>query len=129
MIVYNLKQFLNSELPSEKVYVGPLRGEIPDRTIQLIPSGGVPQAWYQYVTESIQIMVRDIDGPSTFKLAKDVYNILNNRFGLILPANTVGTVVYPEIQTAQISANQLPGYIGDDDNGRAMYSTNYRIIF
>ena len=129
MILYNLKQYLNNEFPTETIYAGSKKGDIPDRIIQLIDTGGTPSAWYEYVSETIQIIVRDIDNPKAYKLAKDIYDLINNRFGLILPSNVVGTDTYPEIQTAQISANQTPGYIGDDEGGRSEYSTNYRIIY
>jgi hypothetical protein len=129
MILYNLKQYLNDEFPTETIYAGSKRDNGTDRMIQIIDPGGVPEAWFEFVRESIQIIVRDIDSTKAFKLAKDVYDKINNRFGLILPSNTVGTDVYPEIQTAQISANATPGYIGDDENGRSEYSTNYRVIY
>jgi hypothetical protein len=130
MILYNLKQYLNDEFPTEKIYAGSKKGDdMPDRLVQLIDTGGTLSAWFEYVTETIQIIVRDIDSPRAYKLAKDIYDKINNRYGLILPANTVGTDIYTEIQTAQISANQTPGYIGDDEGGRSEYSTNYRIIY
>lgn len=129
MILYNLKQYLKNEFPAETIYAGSRKDGLSDRTVQIIDNGGTQEPWFEFIAESIQIMVRDVDSPKAYKLAKDIYDKINNRYGLILPANTVGTDVYPEIQTAQISANATPGYIGDDDNGRSEYSTNFRIIF
>jgi hypothetical protein len=128
MILYNLKRYLEAEFPAETFIAGSKKNP-PDRMVQLIDTGGVPQPWYEFVSESIQCIIKDVSGPKAFELAKQIYEKLKNRYGLILPSATVGTETYPQIQTAQISPNQTPGYIGDDEGGRSTYSVNFRIYY
>jgi hypothetical protein len=102
--------------------------QVPDQLIQIIEEGGSSTAWFKYTTYTIQIITRDIDSPKARILAYAVYNLLDNKFGLIFPEVTVDSIVYASQQFAQISANTEPAFIGYNENGLAEYSNTYRLI-
>jgi hypothetical protein len=132
-MIYNIVQYLRDELPTETIYpnaaikINPAIN-IPDRIVIVKETGGIETAWFQFQTRTIQIICRDIDQPKARSLALEVHSKINNKFGLLLPSITVDGTVYPQIESAQISANALPQSVGFEPEGRAEFSTNYRII-
>ena len=132
-MIYNFAQLLRTQFPTEVVYVDgrvKLAGQasIPARCLLVIDTGGVERPWILRQTATVQITARDVDAPRARKLAHDVFYYLTSRFGLILPQITIGGVLHPQIQTAQISATQMPYDLGPDEDGRFEYVTNYEII-
>lgn len=132
-MIYNLVELLRNQFPTETIYANGrvlIAGQesIPDRNILVNETGGNEKPWILYHEPTYQIITRDKDAPKARKLAFDVFEFLTSRFGLILPAITVDGTVYPDIQTAQISAIQIPYNLGADSEGRIEYTTNYKII-
>lgn len=133
-LIFNLMTYLETELPGETIFANrrDILGSntsVPIRCILLQETGDTETPWLTDVTQAIQILTRDIDMPKARELAFDVYDKINNKFGLILPSVTVDGVVYPQIQISQISVNSGPSYIEDDENGRPVFSSNYRFIY
>lgn len=133
-MIYNLVQYLKNEFPSETIYTNSriklaTDETIPDRCINVQEAPGTESPWIQDVDMAVQIICRDDTTPSARKLAWDIYEKLESRFGLILPVVAVGGVNYPEIQTAQISANQQPYLLDVDSQGRTEFVTNYKIMY
>lgn len=131
-MIYNLVQYLKTEFPAEKFYtnVSDISGtQVPDRMVHIRETSGDATAWFEYTEQRVQIMTRDIDSPKARDLAYDVYDKINNRFGLILPATTVDGTLYAALQTAEIHSDNLPQSIGYDENGRAEFTTTFRIIY
>lgn len=132
-MIYNIQEYLETELPGETVYSNVknvVTGEnVPDRIILVQETGGQKRAWLRFTSQSIQIMTRDIDPVKARDLAYQVYETLDNKFGLILPQVTVDGVLYAEKQIAQISAESTPQSLGTDESGRYEFVTNYRFIF
>lgn len=132
-MIYNLVQYLRTEFPTETIYINSAtliagQTEIPDRIVIVRSTGGTEKPWLRYSEPTIQILTRDNNSPASEKLARDIYNKITSRFGLILPAIIIGSTTYPAIQTAQISAIQLPYLLDIDENRRTEYVTNYKII-
>jgi len=132
-VIYNLAQLLRNNFANEVVYIDgrvKLAGQqtIPVRCLLLIDTGGTEQPWMHYQILTVQLTVRDIDAPKSRKFAWDVFTFLTGRFGLLLPQITVGGVTHAQIQTAQISAIQVPYNLGPDEDGRWEYVTNYQVI-
>jgi hypothetical protein len=132
-MIYNLVQYLKTELPTETIFanlylkINPAV-QLPDRLVLVRETGGTETAWFQFQSRSIQIIARDIDPVKARKLILDINDKINNKFGLILPAVTVDGTVYPAVETAQISINTLPQSVGFDPEGRSEFSVNYRIL-
>ena len=128
-MIYNLVQLLRVQFPTVPIYANTRAGAVEDRHLLVFESGGAEKPHILYNTSTYQLFARDVDAPKARQLAFDVFHFLTSRFGLILPQATVDAVVYPQIQTAQISAIQVPYNLGQDDEGRTEYVCNYQIIW
>lgn len=132
-MIYNLVQYLKTKLPTENIFaniwvkVNP-NFSLPDRVVLLKEEGGTETGWFQFQNRNVQILARDIDPVKTRKLILSVHDLINNVFGLILPAVTIDGDVYPSVITAQISVNTTPQSLGYDEEGRSEFSANYRIL-
>lgn len=132
-MIYNLAQLLRTQFPTETVYVNgrvKLAGQqhVPARNVLLIDNGGTEKPWVKYQTCTVQVVARDVDAPKAKVLADALFVYVTSRFGLILPAITVDGVVHAQVSTAQISALQVPYYLGPDEDGRHEYVFNITII-
>lgn len=128
-MIYNLVQLLRNQFTTLTIYVNGVVGHNPQsRCLVVNDTGGTEELWTLVGRYTAQVIARDVDAPTARKLAYDVFTFLTSRFGLIMPAITVDGVAYPQIQTAQVAAIQLPYLLGPDDDGRTEYSTNYQII-
>jgi hypothetical protein len=133
-LIYNLGQFLRDSLPTETIYINQrkatdLQGFIPDRNIFIRETGGVEAPDTNLRRQSAQILTMDIDGPKARALAYLVYNLLQSKWGLVLPQITVDSIVFTEIETAQISSVQIPSSMGSDEEGRSVYVFNIIVIW
>jgi hypothetical protein len=133
-LIYNLFDLLESELPDENIFINQAGNifpdkSIPDRSILIQETGGSETAYFQFKTLTLQVIAKDKDSVNARELLFGVDNIINNRFGLILPAVTVNGVYYPAFQTGQISSISRPQSIGFDDNARSVWTANYKIMF
>jgi hypothetical protein len=132
-MIYQLQLYLETELPAETFYpntkdILTTNDQVEDRIVLLREMLPTETAWFQFQERMIQITSRDIDVFKARKLAYDIHEKINNKFGLILPTITISGNVFPELVTAQISANALPQPMGYDDNGRALFVANYRFL-
>jgi hypothetical protein len=133
-MIYNLVEYLRGQFPLEKFYCNLKNLEItqtsiPDRIVIVNETGGNEMPYFLYVKQTAQIRCRDFDVTKTHRLAWAIFKNITSRFGLILSAVTVDGVVFPAIQTAQISAIQLPQNMGVDAEGRTEFVNNYEIIY
>jgi hypothetical protein len=132
-MIYQLQSYYESQHPAETFYSNRkdiLTGntQVADRIVLLTEMGGPETAWFQFQERIIQIVCRDEDVYGCRKLAYEIHETINNRFGLILPSVTIGTDVFPQQIIAQISSNSLPQNMGADENGRARFVVNYRFL-
>lgn len=134
-MIYNLVEYLRTLLPAETIYCNVFtrilpNTQVPDRIVSIIDQGGNIEANGEFRNPaSFQALTRDIDSVKARKLAYDVKKYLHYMVGITLPAVTIDGVVYPPIYINQISANAIPQSLGFDENGRAMWTCNYRAFF
>jgi hypothetical protein len=131
-MIYNLIAFLKQNFPDEifyKDYRKQINGQkfIPDRNILIKGTGGSIKPLILFYTITFQLIVRDVDDNKAYSLVFNIYNLLNDRYGLILPSVVVNGNIYGEIQIGQLSAVQEPYCIGPDDQGRIEYLNNYYV--
>lgn len=133
-MIYNLTAYLDTKMPTERIYanqrfiVSP-ESVIPDRNILVRETGGPVTPWSKWVQQTAQVIIRDLDPLACRILAESVYGYLHRKYGLILPAVTIGIKIYPAVTTAQITAIQKPYSLGVDDEGRTEYVNNYEIYY
>ncbi len=128
-MIYNLIEYIKTNV-SRETYNYVANGwqkNTPDNAISINDGGGDLPQWFDRNDFSIQIMSRGQDKTVAKTQIMDTYSIINKKFGLILPEVTVGGELYPQVKTWKIVAAQLPGFIGNDENGRALFSVNFII--
>jgi hypothetical protein len=133
-MIYNLVSYLKGEFTTETIFANVINkiypvAQVPDRCCTLYEDGGSDSPYFRYKQTTIQVISRDKDAVKARELAFKIYNKINSRFGLVLPAVTVGGANFPQVQIAEISANVVPQVLGFDENGRCEYSTNYIVIY
>jgi hypothetical protein len=132
-MIYNLASLLRTQFAAETIFAIERKSiggaPVPSRCVLLIPGSGTDQPWTGFGYQMAQVLARDEAHAKAMKLAWDIFNYLNGRWGLKLPAITVDGTAYPEIQTGQISAIARPESIGEDEEGRTEFSTNFQIYW
>jgi len=127
-LIYQLTNYLKVQL---NTYIFVSEGFLPkssDNSIAIRQGPGQDSHFDIRTDFSVQIISRNVD-IVVGKVAIDaVYNLLKNRFGLVLPTVTVDSVVYPELTTSQITPNQTPSKMGTDENNRWLWVFNSTII-
>ena len=129
-MIYNLSKYISNNSSIIPV----TNGRDPNITgdqVFLIETGGGDSSRGLKVDTTVQIIGRSDDRVYARSLTLDVFDLLNNRFDITLPAVTVnskgGSVVHPAVKVAQMIPLQRPGYIGTDNNGLHEYSVNFQI--
>lgn len=133
-MIYQLRQYLEDNLPNENIFANLVLNVstddfVPDRMVLLSENSGIIQPRTLWTNNGLQVTTRDIDAVKARKLAWDVMALLDEKFSLTINSVTVDGNVYPAIEISQISANGEPQSIGEDEEGRAEFSTNYRILY
>lgn len=133
-VIYSLAEFLKTEFPNYFFYTNTVeliagQDVIPNQYILIMESGGTEGHGHKFNIYTIQILTRSIDAPIARKMSYDVYEKIDNRIGLILPAIIIGAESFNEIQTSQISAIQSPYPLGKNTEGLFEFTNNYQIYF
>jgi hypothetical protein len=133
-MIYQLRQYLEDNLPNENIYANLMINVstddfIPDRMVLLSESPSTTQPRTLWTNKGLQVITRDIDAVKARKLAWDVMALLDEKFSLTINSVAVDGNVYPAIEISQISANGEPQSIGEDEESRAEFTTNYRILY
>lgn len=123
-MIWNLIEYLVTQHPSFPFTVNGFSPEERKEEIVLNETGGNVAHWYDRNDFTVQIIARFNSVVEGREQMFDVYTTLLNRFNLELPEKTVNSVVYPALQTYQISPVQSPAYLGQDSEGMARFSFN-----
>lgn len=126
-MIYNLVQYLLTNLTSINFVANGFNPESDQDAVMVRETGGEPQHWYDRTDWAVQVISRSKNVAIAQLNAYSVYNLLKNKFGLLLPEATVGEDVYSAIQTYQVSPLQTPNYLGADDKHLEMFSFNLTI--
>lgn len=126
-MIYNLAQYLIVNLTSINFVTNGFNPDSDQEAVMISETGGEPQHWYNRTDWAVQVISRSLNVNVAKQNAESVYNLLKNKFGVLLPEVTVDEVVYPAVQTYQISPLQTPNYIGADDKHFEMFSFNLTI--
>lgn len=132
-MIYNIAKYFKDLFPTETIFVNTKdfinnNKSIPEQYVLITETGANETAWFQFEEYPFQLFFQSSDMPKARELAFNFHEAINNKFGLILPPVTVDSVTYPEVITAQISVITKPQALGYSSNGRAQYSSNYKIL-
>ena len=131
-MIYNLVQLLKTNFPTETFYANQemtTQGIVADKRCIVMESGGTDRPDTRLIRQRVQFNIRDLDGPKARVFAYQIYNYLQSRWGLILPSVTVDGVLFPQIESAELTAIQIPQSMGKDDNGRSVFVFNFIVIW
>lgn len=126
-MIYNLLQYLKDNLPEINFVVNGFGIDSKIDEVMIGETGGEPQHWYERTDWAVQFISRSSDVTVAKQNIEAVYNLLKNKFGVVLPRVIVGDTEYEEIKTFQISPLQTPGYIGSTEENLEMFSFNSTI--
>ena len=127
-MVYNLLKYFQDNLPSYKFSVNGVSHNTSESVVIINETTATPGKWSPMTDSAVQIISRDRDKTISKEVIDDVYDIVNNYYGLLLPENTVNTKVYEAVKTYQMTPIQKPTWLGFDKNGLARYVFNLQII-
>jgi hypothetical protein len=133
-IFYNFCLYIENQFPAEIIFrnarikIHPAKS-VPARNILIRDTGGIQTGWSEFATKTVQIITRDKAAPKAYELSQEIFDEIQDRFGLILPVEIIDGVTYPEIQSAQITNTTMPQFIGADEHGWMEVSANYKIIY
>ncbi len=120
-MIYNLVGYLITQLPALDFVANGWSPESSQDSIMVKQAGGTPGHWFPRTDYSVQIISRAKNTVLAKAQIEQVYSLLKNKFGLLLPEVTVDAV-YAAVQTYQISPVEAPGYIGADETHLEMWS-------
>ena len=123
-MIYNLVQYLITNLPSFSFVANGLNSGSPNTVTIVSDTGGMVDHNTGRKDFTVQILSRSKDNFTVQKQSQTIFDLINNKFGLILPEVTVSGTVFPEIKTYRIVSLQAPGYIGTSEDNYEMYSFN-----
>lgn len=126
-MIYNLVKYLLTTLSSIVFVANGFNPDSESNEVMISETGGDPKHWYDRTDWTVQVISRSLNVDLAKRNIESVYNLLKNKFGIQFPAITVGGVLYPALQTYQISPLQTPGYLGADDRHLEMFSFNLTI--
>ena len=125
-------QLLKTNFPTETFYANQemtTQGIVADKRCIVMESGGTDRPDTRLIRQRVQFNIRDLYGPKARVFAYQIYNYLQSRWGLILPSVTVDGVLFPQIESAELTAIQTPQSMGKDDNGRSVFVFNFLVIW
>lgn len=92
----------------------------PDNQIMVNHTGGVePDRDQPLGRPTVQIMVRNTDYKTGFTKARDIFDLLHQKFAIIKTANT---------DVMKCDALQEPTYLGLDVEGRYLFTCNFVFV-
>lgn len=134
-MIYNLVQYLKNQFSTETIYCNQIvkkstQDIIPDRKVLVKESpSGQFQMKTKFIQQSIQVIVFDIDIVKSRELIYNIFNEISDRNGLLLPAVTVNSVLYPQLETACTKAMQTPYSLGFDESGLFVWTVNFIVKY
>lgn len=124
-MIYNLGEYVITQLPDIDFVINGWIKNSPAESVMLRQTGGDPMHHYDRSDFAVQFLSRAESSITAKEQIDDVYELLKNKLGVLLPAKTVKGKLYPAVKTYRIVPMQIPGYIGADDANLEMWSVNF----
>jgi hypothetical protein len=123
----NLVQYLINQSLDLVFVADALTEQSPKECVLVSQSGGTPAHFHQRTDWTVQILSRAETSIVAKRACERVYDVLKNKFCLVLPAVTVDKVAYPAVTAYQVSPIQAPAGIGADQANLFMWVFNTMI--
>ena len=127
-MIFNLLQYLITNFPLYSFCVDGFKVSSPDNINALNGSGGEPEKRTGQRTSRVQVLTRNFSSFEAKKQAEAIYDKIQSKFGLTLPAYSEGADSFPAVVAHEINPLNVPYLLGTDENGRYLYTTNYYIV-
>jgi hypothetical protein len=128
MIKYNLYQYLITKFSSLNFCIGGFKIDSPVSVSALMESGGDPEKKTGQKRYRFQILTRADSDFEANKNSEAIYQQLQNQYQLTLPEYDDGEDIFPAVEVGEINPIQTPYGIGQDDDGRFLYTANYYVL-
>ena len=130
-IEYNIIQYISDELGEESaadIIVGGFDVRNKEDVTCLTLTGGTKQNdAYALANPLIEIAVRNKSSEKARSRIFELFNLLDNKFGLTLPEYDDGSYQFDAVIVPQISAMQIPNYVGADNNYMHNWTVDLRL--
>jgi len=125
-MIYNLAKYIDDNTTIDLITNGYNPATEGDG-VNIILSGGSDDSRGLKIDDNVQFLSRSTDQVTAYELIREVFDLLKNRFKILLPEVTVKNKVYPAVEVSQMLPRQTPGYIGTNNNGLHQWSVNFQI--
>ena len=125
-MIYNLAKYITNN-SSLTINVNGFSPSSPDDTICINEGSGNERPWFDRKDTLVQFVSRSMDKTTSRKNAYTIYNLIKKKYGLTLPAVTVGSDTYAATTGWAIRPVNSPQYAFDDDAGRVNYTFTVEI--
>lgn len=135
-MIYNLVQYIRNNLNlGVSIIANSYDPSDPESNVCVRESPGDPSKMSMMIAHrSVQVITRGKDDFHSHQMAEKIYNLLRERYDIVLPAPIPGefsqelALVKP-LPILSISAIQTPYPFGSVDGGQYEYSCNYLLTF
>lgn len=121
-MIYNLVSYLTTQIPSLSFFADGFNPTSPDTAIAVVETGGTEAPWFNRQDRLVQFISRAKSRFTARENAETVYNNIKKKYGVELPAVTVGGIPRPKVKTWGIVPVNIPQYVADDENGCPLFT-------
>jgi uncharacterized secreted protein with C-terminal beta-propeller domain len=126
-MIYNLVEYISRKLPDLNIVTNGFDPDSKEDQVMVSETGGEPAHYYDRKDWTIQVLSRSASAVKARQNIGEVYLLLNNKFGVVLPRVVVDSVRYPRLTAWQISPIQTPAYLGATVENLELFSFNLTV--
>lgn len=126
-MVYNFIKYIEDNASTITLSANGFHADSAETCTSISIGGGDEQPWFNREDIRVHIMSRSNVRDTAYKNCTTVYDLVKKKYGLTLPAITVGGVLYPAVTAWAIRPQLPPQYVGDDAQGRAMFTATVEV--
>lgn len=126
-MIYNLYQYTIDNTTGFDIVVNGFQPSSNDECVTIQDSSGEEYPWFDRQDTLVQYISRATDSYTARVNAFICYDLINKKTNVSLPEITINGTTYAAVTAWGIRPVMRPQYVGDDDNGRSMYSFSVTI--
>lgn len=126
-MIFNLVEYISRRLPNLNIVANGFDPDSKEDQVMVSETGGEPQHFYDRTDWTIQVLSRSGSAAKARINIDAIYELLKNKFGVVLPRVVVDSVRFPRITAYQISPIQTPAYLGATVENLELFSFNLTV--